>query len=255
MGRRSVVVAPGGGAWRALTRRARRVSAKHAARQGPWLVLAPHPDDETLGCGALIAAVTAAGGRVHTAFLTDGSGSHPDAPGWSARRIAGLRRREAQAAVRVLGGASDVLHLDWPDANPADREDAVFVRSVNRLVSWCRRRGIRQIAVTWSDEPHCDHEAAAALAVAVATRLCCRLYDYLVWGWTLDDLSPRLRGAGVLAVDTKTGQARQRRAMACHRSQRGGRIVGARENFRLPHAMLRLIDRPNTILLENRLAP
>ncbi|TCP71920.1 PIG-L family deacetylase [Sphingomonas sp. PP-CE-1G-424] len=249
-----MVVAPGGDAWRALTRRARRISAKDAARHGPWLVLAPHPDDETLGCGALIAAVSAAGGRVHTAFLTDGSGSHPDAPGWSAQRIAGLRRREAQAAVRILGGVADVLHLDWPDATPAKPGDPVFARSVDRLVVWCRRRGIRQIAVTWSGDPHCDHEAAAALAVAAAARLRCRLYDYLVWGWTVDALTQRLRGVRALAIDSKAGRPNQRRAMACHRSQRGGRIVGARENFRLPRAMLRLIDRPNTVLLETRLA-
>ncbi|MGU3390696.1 PIG-L deacetylase family protein [Sphingomonas sp. M1A8_2b] len=250
-----MVVAPGADAWRSLTRRARRISASDAVRQGPWLVLAPHPDDETLGCGALIAAVSAAGGRVHTAFLTDGSGSHPDAPGWSAQRIAALRRREAREAIRVLGGASDILRLDWPDAVPAKPGDALFARSVDRLVAWCRRRGVRQIAVTWSGEPHCDHEAAAALAVAVASRLRCRLYDYLVWGWTVDGLLPRLRGSQAWSVDSQAGRPRQRRAMACHRSQRGGRIVGARENFRLPHAMLRLIDRPNTILLESRRAP
>lgn len=218
-------------------------------------MLAPHPDDETLGCGALIAAVTAAGGRAHTAFLTDGSGSHPDAPGWSAKQIAGLRRREAKAAVRLLGGEPDVLHLDWPDASPARPGDAPFERSLDRLVSWSRRRGIRRIAVTWAGEPHCDHEAAAALAVAVAARLRCRLYEYLVWGWTVDDLASRLHGVRAWSVDSKAGRPRQRRAMDCHRSQRGGRIVGARENFRLPKSMLRLIDRPNTVLLENRLAP
>ena len=245
-----MVVAPGHAAWAMLTRRARRVSARAAAGQGPWLVLAPHPDDETLGCGALIASIAAAGGRVHTAFLTDGSGSHPDAPGWSAQRIAGLRRREADAALRILGGARGTLYLDWPDAAPASAGDTLFSASVDRLVAWCRVRGVRQIAVTWSGEPHCDHEAAAALAAAVAARLGCRLWSYLVWGWTRHDLTARLHGIRTLAIDSAAGRPRQRRAMACHRSQRGGRIVGARENFRLPAAMLRLIDRPNTLLLE-----
>ncbi|BCA61167.1 hypothetical protein HMP09_0401 [Sphingomonas sp. HMP9] len=231
------------------------MSAKTAAGQGPWLVLAPHPDDETLGCGAFIASVTAAGGRVHTAFLTDGSGSHPDAPGWTGTRIANLRHGEAQAALKALGGKPDALYLDWTDASPASEGDPAFARSVDRLAAWCRVRGIRQIAVTWSGEPHCDHEAAAMLAKAVARRAHCRLWQYLVWGWTVADLAERLGTARVLAVATGSGRARQRRAMACHRSQRGGRIVGARENFCLPDAMLRLMDRPNTLLLETVDAP
>jgi len=231
------------------------MTAKAAAGQGPWLVLAPHPDDETLGCGSFIASVAAAGGRVHTAFLTDGSGSHPEAPGWSAKRIGGLRRGEAQAALKILGGEQGALYLDWPDASPASVGDPVFIHTVDRLAAWCKARGIRQIAVTWSGEPHCDHEAAAALADTVARRIDAHLWQYLVWGWTVADLTERLRGARVHSIFTASGRPKQRRAMACHRSQRGGRIVGARENFRLPNAMLRLMDRPNTLLLEISHAP
>ncbi|RZM24921.1 MAG: hypothetical protein EOP67_45710 [Sphingomonas sp.] len=109
--------------------------------------------------------------------------------------------------------------------------------------------------MTWSGEPHCDHEAAAALAEAVARRAHCGLFQYLVWGWTVPDLTERLRGARIVSIATASGRPRQRRAMAYHRSQRGGRIVGARENFRLPDAMIRLMDRPNTLLLETPHAP
>ena len=225
------------------------MSAKAAAAQGPWLILAPHPDDETLGCGALIAAIAASGGRAHTAFVTDGAGSHPDAPGWSRTRIAGLRRTEATAALRLLGGVAP-LHLDWPDAAPPKPGDPLFERTADRLATWCRARDIRRIAVTWDGEPHCDHEAAAALADAVARRIAVRLYHYLVWGWTVTDLAERVRRHRVVSIDTAGAKPRQRRAMACHRSQRGGRIAGAAENFRLPDRMLRLLDRPTTLLLE-----
>lgn len=251
LGRRLVVVAPGQSAWRTLFRRARRSSVRTAVQRGPWLILAPHPDDETLGCGALIAAISSAGGRAYTAFVTDGAGSHPDAPGWSRKRIAGLRRREATTALHVLGSGSPALHLDWPDADPPEPGTRAFDAGVDRLASWCRARGVRQIAVTWDGEPHCDHAAAAALANAVAQRNGSGLYHYLVWGWTVADLAHRVRRQRVVSIDTRTGLSSQRRAMACHRSQRGGRIVGAAENFRLPNAMLRLLDRPTTILLES----
>ncbi len=244
-----MVVAPGHRCWSTLFRRARRVSAAIAAAQGPWLILAPHPDDETLGCGALIAALSANGSRVHTAFVTDGAGSHPEAPGWSRKRIAGLRRTEAAAALFALNGAS-ALHLDWPDADPPAPGSQVFERTADRLAAWCRARGIRRIAVTWSGEPHCDHAAAAALAEAVGQRIAVRVYHYLVWGWTVADVARRVRSLRVISIDTAAGRPRQRRAMACHRSQRGGRIAGAAENFRLPNAMLRLLDRPTTLLLE-----
>ena len=44
----------------------------------PMLILAPHPDDETLGCGGLIAAASAAGHPPFVLVLTDGTGSHPN---------------------------------------------------------------------------------------------------------------------------------------------------------------------------------
>src|SRR5690606_16204888 len=41
-------------------------------------VIAPHPDDESLGCGGLIAALAADGRAVQVVFVTDGAGSHPN---------------------------------------------------------------------------------------------------------------------------------------------------------------------------------
>lgn len=213
------------------------------------MILAPHPDDETLGCGALIAAISAEGGKAYTAFVTDGAGSHADAPGWSRKRIAALRRTEAATALHALHGAR-ALHLDWPDAAPPKPGDPTFERTADRLAAWCRVRGIRRIAVTWDGEPHCDHEASAALAAAVAERTAVRLYHYLVWGWTVADVARHTRNRRVVSIDTSARRPQQRRAMACHRSQRGGRIAGAAENFRLPRMMLRLLDRPATLLLE-----
>ena len=249
------MVAPGHRAWSKLHRRARPLSVTAASRGGAWLVLAPHPDDESLGCGALMATLAEAGSAVHTAFLTDGSGSHPDAPGWSGRRIARVRAQEAAMALHLLNGAPGPLHLDWPDAAPVIPGDPVFERSVARLAAWCRRHGVTRLAVTWHGEPHCDHAAAAALAQAVAKRCGIALYYYLVWGWTVPDLAERVRALTVRSVATAAGRPRQHRAIRCHRTQLGGRIAGARENFRLPRAMLRLADRPLTLLLEAPDAP
>ncbi|MFD0389233.1 PIG-L deacetylase family protein [Tistrella bauzanensis] len=72
---------------------------------GPVLVLTPHPDDESLGCGAAIAAASRRGVAVTVAVVTDGRGSHPDAPGFPPERLVALRLRELRKAVATLTGS------------------------------------------------------------------------------------------------------------------------------------------------------
>jgi LmbE family N-acetylglucosaminyl deacetylase/glycosyltransferase involved in cell wall biosynthesis len=82
------------------------------------LVVAPHYDDEVLGCGGLVAALTAKGAAVRVLFLTDGSGgveSVEDRAAYAARR-----REEAAAALAVLG-VSGSEHLALPDGELARR--------------------------------------------------------------------------------------------------------------------------------------
>jgi LmbE family N-acetylglucosaminyl deacetylase len=217
--------------------------------------MAPHPDDETLGAGGLIAALTDAGAAVNVAILTDGSGSHAGAPGWSARRIADLRATEANAALRALGHRHRPLFLGWRDAEPFAPGSPSFDATVRRLVMHCRRQGIRNLVASWAADPHCDHEAAAAIATAVGRRLGIKPRFYGVWGWARVDLDRRLGPMLAVAVPTGASRGRQRRALNCHRSQLGCRITGAPNPFVLPRAMRRLVDVNHALLLEYRRAP
>ncbi|HEX2943304.1 MAG TPA: PIG-L family deacetylase, partial [Rhodopila sp.] len=61
-------------AWRSLP----LGTLDHIAGTGTCLILAPHPDDESLGCGGLIATAVAAGRAPLVVILTDGAGSHPN---------------------------------------------------------------------------------------------------------------------------------------------------------------------------------
>src|ERR1700746_771451 len=67
------------------------------------LVLAPHPDDESLGCGGLIAACCAAGRPPGVAILTDGCASHPGSCAYPPQRLAAIRKQEVTSAVGHLG--------------------------------------------------------------------------------------------------------------------------------------------------------
>lgn len=244
-------MSPGHAVRRRLLRRARPLAAREAARAGGWLVLAPHPDDETLGAGALIATLSHGGGHVAVAFLTDGAMSHVGAPGWSPRRIAGVRAREAGAALRVLGLRDAPTLLGWRDAAPLTPGTAAWEASVRRLVALCRRRRLRQVVTSWHGDPHCDHEAAAVLARAVAARIGATPLFTCVWGWTRADLDRRAAGLAARALPAGRWRGAQRRALACHRTQLGGRIAGAAQRFVLPRPMRRLVDASHLLLLED----
>lgn len=251
LGRGRLVVMPGHRSRTRLLHRACRLSPKQAA-QHPWLIISPHPDDETLGAGGLISTILSAGGSVSVAYLTDGAASHVGAPGWRPRRIAALRAREAATALRTLGSVRTPLHLGWRDAAPAAPGSATFMKTVARLVSLCRRRDIRHIVTSWVGDPHCDHEAAAAIGAAVAKRLRLKPSHYCVWGWTLPNIDRSMPGMRAIALPIASVRGQVRRALNCHRSQLGGRIFGAREQFILPRPMRRLVDTRHMILLEER---
>ncbi|WP_188782244.1 PIG-L family deacetylase, partial [Sinomonas atrocyanea] len=89
------------------------------------IVLAAHPDDETLGAGGLIAHAARAGAAVHVIVATDGEASHPDSPTLTRARLAEVRRREVGAAVAALAPSATFRRLGLPDGALADRGPAL----------------------------------------------------------------------------------------------------------------------------------
>ena len=78
---------------------------------GTSLVVAPHPDDESLGCGGLIAESCARGRPPVVVVMTDGAASHPSSPSYPADRLRALRESETAAALSILGLSSESLHF------------------------------------------------------------------------------------------------------------------------------------------------
>ncbi len=244
--------APGAAAWAGAVRRARRVSLAEVRAGGPLMVLAPHPDDEALGAGPLLAALARTGAEPHLAFVTDGSASHPDAPGWSPRRLAGARRWEGRRAAVALGLRRPPVWLGWRDAAPPALTSAKWRRTVRRLGWHLRRLGIRQLVTSWGGEAHCDHEASARLADAAAraARSPVRVSSVAVWGWTEATAAARLRRSRARSVPVPGGTVAAARALACHRSQLGTRVPGSPAGFRLPRPMWGLARRSPLLLFD-----
>jgi LmbE family N-acetylglucosaminyl deacetylase len=128
---------------------AERVRAESA------LIVAPHFDDEVLGCGGLAAQLAAAGGVVRVLFLTDGGGGVEQIADREAYRA--RRREEAGNAVRALGAAGcDVCGIP----------DGALDRHLDEAVEGLRRALLSQrpdlLLVPHPLEVTRDHQAAFA---------------------------------------------------------------------------------------------
>ncbi len=205
----------------------------------PFLVIAPHPDDETLGCGGLLIAAERAGLAGHVLILTDGSGSHPRSVKVPPARLIALRRDEARRALAQLGLPDGRLStLDLRDtATPS--QGPAFDAAVDAIVERAEAVGARTLLVTWGRDPHCDHETAFAMARAAARRRGLRLWAYPVWGLHLppgdeiDEEAPR-----GFRLDIAADRATKRRAIDCYASQMTRLIDDDPEAFCFTEAQL-----------------
>jgi LmbE family N-acetylglucosaminyl deacetylase len=195
---------------------------------GDVLVLAPHPDDETLACGAAIAAAIEAGATVRVAIVTDGSRSHRASASYPPARLAAQRRSEVTEAVAILSdGRATPIWLGYPDL-AAPEGEAAFAALATRLGDLATTSAIW---TTWGGDPHPDHLRVWRLAEWLADRHGLPLWGCPVWGrvettWTMP---PALRrfAAG-------PWRARKARAVAAHVSQMTRLIEDDPEGFMMP---------------------
>jgi LmbE family N-acetylglucosaminyl deacetylase len=203
------------------------------------LVLAPHPDDESLGCGGLIAACCADGRPPLVVILTDGSMSHPTSRQYPPANLVGLRESEAARAVDILGlPAGRLIFLREQDAR-APHQGPAFDSLVHRLVELVQAFRCCAVLMPWRHDPHPDHRAAAMIGGETARITGIRRLEYPIWGWTLPDDAP-VENATTPGwrLDVAAHLPAKRRAIAAHASQYGGLITDDPAGFALPEALL-----------------
>lgn len=214
--------------------------------QGALVVLAPHPDDESLGCGGLIAACRAAGRAVHVVMLTDGAASHPNVTGWPAPRVAALRADEVKAAVAALGVGSDCLHFLDAQDGAAPASGAAFDVLAERLAAILRASAAGTLITTWQHDPHPDHRAAALLADAASRLHPVRRLAMPIWGWRRPNLPEPIRGWRVRIAGHKSAK---RRAIAAHASQFTDLIEARSRRSGLNADFMAIFDRDYEVIL------
>ncbi|WP_405401883.1 PIG-L deacetylase family protein [Paracoccus sp. Ld10] len=189
------------------------------------VVLAPHPDDETLGCGALLYDAAAAGTECHIICITDGSRSHPGSKLWSAARLANARRQELFSACAFLAPLAQVTWLGYPDCEAPDDDDAV-----EQLSDLIPNQAL--VLASWDGDPHIDHQQVARLARNLAKqRHDLALAFYPIWGRFTDQTVPARQ------IDaTDAARAAKAQALACHRTQMTGVIHDDPQGFVMTRA-------------------
>jgi LmbE family N-acetylglucosaminyl deacetylase len=210
-----------------------------ALAPGPVLIVAPHPDDEALGCGRLIVALRHRGVEVDIVWLTDGEAAAVDFPGGTVA-LGAARRTEARAAGAILGVPPHRLHhLGAPDGRLPHLAPAHRREILTALIGLVESLRPSTVFVTSSLDDSTEHTAAYALLVDALRESAHRaqLRTYLVWGyWKVRSLWRILRGGTAIAYlpATPDAAASRTRAVLAHRTQTAVQPP-AREPVLSPH--------------------
>jgi LmbE family N-acetylglucosaminyl deacetylase len=201
------------------------------------VIVAPHPDDEVLAFGGLLALLAIAGRHCEIVAVTDGDASHPGSPVWSRRKLAQERRRESAEGLRRLGWAAPVVHHLACRDGWVERQQ----QTVQAALATLLRPGDR-VFTTWALDGHPDHEATArAVAAACADTGAVALQAPVwMWHWALPD-DPRVPWHRLRRLPLcPDALARKREAIAAHRTQLAPQHDG-RPAVLTPHRLQRLM--------------
>ncbi|HUO78107.1 MAG TPA: PIG-L deacetylase family protein [Thermodesulfovibrionales bacterium] len=133
------------------------------------VVLAPHPDDETFGCGGALSLLVDAKKKIKVLFLTSGDKAESRGKGFSDREhiteYSLLREREAERALGVLG-VSEYEFLRFPDREIHEHyQDAL--QSISKTVEEFSPDTIYAPSLV---ELNPDHRTAAAMSMEIQRR-------------------------------------------------------------------------------------
>ncbi len=219
---------------------------------GGLVVIAPHPDDESLACGGLIAEARAEDRAIRVVIVSDGTGSHPGSLSYPKDRLRGLREKEARRAVGELGldPDRDLVFLRLPDRFVPS--EGVSAENAIEAIGGCVSEvGARALFVSWRHDPHSDHQASYWIARGVRNRVSwLKLYEYSVWGSALPSALPIEEAFGGFRIGIDRHRAKKRRAIAAHRSQTTDLINDDPAGFRLSASDLAQFDLPYEFFFE-----
>ena len=188
------------------------------------LVIAPHQDDETLGCGGLLSQKRLAGAPVRIAYITDGSASHPGHPTLTPAALAALRQSEARQAMRLLGVEETALFfLGVGDGTLAHLAPPAATAIAGKIAGLLRQVRPDEIFLPMRADGSSEHDAAFVLVQRALelSGLRPRLFEFPVWSaWNpLRLVKPLFASHTVWHLDCREHAELKRRALGAYVSQ------------------------------------
>ena len=212
------------------------------------LVIAPHPDDDAIGCGGTLARLAASGSRIDVTYVTDGSRSHRSQR-FPPTVLRDLREDEARTALACLGVSFEPQFLRAPDGGLSDLEPWQRRKIMGEVARRIGTTDAEVVFAPWIRDPHPDHVATAAIVGDALERVAQppEIVWYSVWlpirGHETE--RARLGEASPFAVSLSERELdRKRAAIMAHRSQTTALIDDDPAAFRIDGAMLALWLKP-----------
>jgi LmbE family N-acetylglucosaminyl deacetylase len=213
----------------------------------PALVVAPHPDDETLGCGGAIALLRQHHCRVHVLVMSDGTQSHPNSRLYPPSRLRDVREQETQSALDILGVEAELIKF----MRFRDTAVPTSFQAISRCHDYLRTLHPGVIFIPWRNDPHCDHQATHQLIQAASALLdySPRLIEYPIWEWEKqqDEALMAMKG---WRLDISAVVDLKQRAVQQYLSQITDLIPDDPDGFRLTPKMLSYFAQPWEVYFE-----
>lgn len=183
------------------------------------VVVAPHPDDEVLGCGGLLASLEAQDCAGLLVSVTDGEASHPGSSHWTADTLRQTRIVESRSALARLG--IDLGQWQWRRLRLPD--GGVTAAALRDPLRALLRPGDRLVS-TWREDGHCDHEQVGLACAQLAAECGARHFETPIWAWHWAfPGDPRLPWGRARRLDLDDEALRRKRqALEAHASQLQG---------------------------------
>ena len=218
------------------------------------LIVAPHPDDETLGCGGAISLLCRQGYDVNVLIVSDGTGSHPNSQKYPAPILRWIRSQETLTALAILGvnrWAVTFLHLK-DGAIPTVTAPKFHAAKV-RCRKYLQATLPDTIFVPWRRDPHPDHRATWQLiqAAILSLGMMPQVIEYPIWDWDLQQQTTAdLHQIAGWRLDIQSVLGQKNQAIESYRSQLGQLIDDDPHGFCLTAEILVNFTRPWEVYFE-----
>ena len=232
------------------------------------LVVAPHPDDETLGCGGAIALLRQLNIPVKVLVVSDGTQSHPNSIAYPPFALKKLRESESLAALSILGVAPEaVTFLGMPDGavpqvrggetgmeNRTDEKipEERYLDAIAFIERYLNSFILSTVFLPWRQDPHPDHRASWQLFITAINNLINppRIIEYPIWDWDSQQRGDFADSVNAWRLDISRVLELKRQAIACYRSQISDLIDDDPDGFRLTPDLLLNFTQPWEIYFE-----